>query len=206
MSDVQLLVLAGPSCVGKDTLLGKLLDERPELRKPVTTTTRPAREYEVPGVHYHFRTEEEFLRGIEQEEFVEHARVHGNLYGLTWNALTAVREAGAFPAVILDVQGVAAVRTRIETVTVFVRAAQEHLEQRIRRHRPIDEVSGRMDAVRRELRQATLFDYVIDNDEGRQQEAMAALLDIYDARVRPHIRWPGRRPDVGRTPAAGRAR
>ena len=76
-----LLVLSGPSAVGKTTVAQRLLAECPDLTRMVTCTTRASRDGEVDGVDYHFLSDQEFCQRIEAGEFLEHAQVYQNRYG-----------------------------------------------------------------------------------------------------------------------------
>ena len=77
-----LIVISGPSGVGKDTVIEHMRDVMPEHYYAVTATTRERRPGEINGVHYHFFTPEDFNRDVEAGEFLEHATVYGNLYGV----------------------------------------------------------------------------------------------------------------------------
>lgn len=181
------LLVAGPSCVGKDALVSRLLRLRPELAKPVTTTTRPPRPDEVDGVDYHFLSEAGFGEALEKNAFLEHATVHGYRYGLTAEALAEVRQAGRLPVAILDVQGVRSVRALLPVLSVFIRAPIDQIEQRIRRVRPAGQVAPRMNSVRRELPLADRFDYAVDNLDGALDRALEDLVDYYDRIARPRL-------------------
>ncbi|MEJ2469297.1 MAG: 50S ribosome-binding GTPase, partial [Campylobacterales bacterium] len=76
-----ILVLSGPSGAGKSSLINKVADAIGPYYFSISTTTRPMREGEVDGVHYHFVDEASFKRDIEEEHFLEYAVVHGNYYG-----------------------------------------------------------------------------------------------------------------------------
>jgi guanylate kinase len=185
-STVPLLVISAPSCAGKDTLLGRLMRARPEIRKPVTTTTRLPRAHERDGVHYHFLDEAAFEAGVGRGDFIEHARVPretGPYYGLSKAALGAVRRTGGVPVVILDVQGAAAVRQLLPTRTVFIEAPLDQLVERIRQRRPGAEFEARVEAIRYELSQAPLYDVRISNPDGGTEQAFRTLLSWYEREV-----------------------
>ncbi|MBR6569324.1 MAG: guanylate kinase, partial [Clostridia bacterium] len=77
----MLLIISGPSGTGKGTLVKKLMDIDPSFRFSCSVTTREPREGEIDGVHYHFVSVEEYNRMVEENAFLEHAKVHGNYYG-----------------------------------------------------------------------------------------------------------------------------
>lgn len=108
-----LFVFAGPSGVGKSTLIHRLMDEyQGRFEFSVSHTTRHRREGEEDGVDYHFIGTEEFERMIEEDAFVEHACVHGNYYGTSYQAVNAVLSEGNICILDLDVQGVEALRSK----------------------------------------------------------------------------------------------
>ncbi len=100
-----LIVLSGPSGVGKDTLLGRLTDVCPGLKRAVTYTTRPPRSGETSGVDYNFVTIEEFRCMAEAGHFLEYAEVHGNLYGSSLRDVQEIRAGGNDVVLKIDVQG-----------------------------------------------------------------------------------------------------
>ena len=77
----MLLIISGPSGTGKGTLVNKLMESDPSFRFSCSVTTRAPRVGEIEGVHYHFVTVEAYNRMVENNEFLEHATVHGNHYG-----------------------------------------------------------------------------------------------------------------------------
>jgi guanylate kinase len=182
-----LLAVAGPSCVGKDALMRGLLQARPELRRLVTCTTRPPREGEIDGVHYHFLTDSGFVRGIEQGLFLEHAAVHGMRYGLHRGEVDRVLAGGSLPAAIMDVQGVRSVSEILPVVSVGVRSPMSDIRRRVLKQRPAAEIDARLAAAAREMEEASSYDIVIDNLDGQMQAAVATLIAEYDRIARPRL-------------------
>jgi guanylate kinase len=87
------IIFAGPSGVGKGTIINKLLEAFPELFGfSVSHTTRPPRQGEVDGVHYNFVTKADFEEAVERGDFVEYAKVHTNYYGTSIQAIEKVRK------------------------------------------------------------------------------------------------------------------
>lgn len=107
-----LIVISGPSGVGKDTVLRRLFQIAPELKYSVSFTTRPARPGEVDGQSYSFVSEPEFLRLIEQKEFLEWARVYDHYYGTSRRRVEEAVNRGEDIILKIDVQGAAFVRRR----------------------------------------------------------------------------------------------
>ena len=107
-----LIVISGPSGVGKDTVLRRLFQLAPDLKYSVSYTTRPPRPGEVDGRSYTFVSEQEFLRLIEQREFLEWAKVYDHYYGTSRTRVDEALERGEDIILKIDVQGAAFVRRR----------------------------------------------------------------------------------------------
>lgn len=117
---IQLIVLAGPSGAGKTTLVEMLRSFYPEqFSRCVNHTTRAPRDGERNGIDYHFVSREEIEQGIATGQFVEHARVHGNLYGVSTGAIITAAEQGT-PLLIVDTQGALTISKVHELAPLFV--------------------------------------------------------------------------------------
>jgi guanylate kinase len=161
-----ILVITGPSGVGKGTLIRGLLERVPGLELAVSATTRKPREGEVNGVDYHFLSEEDFDRRVVGGEFVEHAEYAGNRYGTLKSELT--RPARGI-VLEIDVQGARLVREALpEAVLIFIEPPSfEDLERRLAARasdRP-EQIERRLAAARDELAAAGEFDHRIVNDD-----------------------------------------
>lgn len=188
------IVIAGPSGVGKGTLIGKLQSEFPKLFGfSVSHTTRPPREGEVDGVHYNFTTVDELLAEVEAGKFIEHAEVHGKHYGTSVAAVEKVREDGKICILDIDVQGCRSARAKgLEAKYLFVAPpSMEALEQRLRGRGTESEeaIVTRLGNAKEELdakEDKELFDAVLVNDElDRAYAELKALIheDITVAQV-----------------------
>jgi guanylate kinase len=197
MSQPVLLVIAGPAGSGKSTLCDRLVQERPEFSRVVTTTTRAPREGEINGVHYHFFSPAEFRRKIANGEFLEWAQVHGDhedrLYGtLTSSVLDPLRQ-GRSLVMSIDVQGVESLRRvaltsphlRQAMTTIFIVIDRERLIARMRARAQDheDEIARRMATAEAELREAQKFDFTIDSHT-RDADFSALLAIVEQARAR----------------------
>ncbi len=192
-SSAVLIVIAGPAGSGKSTLCDRLVLERPEFSRVVTTTTRPAREGEINGVHYHFFTPAEFRARIARGEFLEWAQVHGNhedrLYGTLQSSVVDPLRAGRDLVMSIDVQGVESLRRVAQTdallrrglTTVFIRVDRERLVARMRGRAQDNEteIARRMATAEKELSEAAKFDFIIDS--ASRDADFARLLDIVAA-------------------------
>ena|SRR5207249_3886452 len=171
----RLVVISGPSGVGKTTVCDEVL-KLPGFRRVVTATSRPPRKGEVDGVHYHFYDAPAFESAVARGEFLEHARVHGHLYGTPRRALLDGLEKAPFLLLNIDVQGARQVREAIRKgapiPSVFIFLEPPSLEELGRRlgsrgtDRP-EEVEVRLRTALSELEERDLYDHVVVNDDIR---------------------------------------
>jgi len=164
----MLFVISGPSGCGKSTLIKKVRRSLGDLEFSVSHTTRPPRPSEKDGVDYHFVPEKTFERMVREERFVEHARVHGHLYG---TSRAEVERKGRRGDVVLDidVQGARQVRSRLPgAVLIFVMPpVAGELRRRLERRREDspEAVERRLRDARAEIRAYDEFDFVVVNDD-----------------------------------------
>ena len=178
-----LIVVSGPSGTGKSTLLQCVQEGLKSIRMSVSHTTRPARQGEVEGVHYHFVGTPAFQKMIERDELLEWAEVYGYQYGTSraeWE--NAVRD-GYDLITDLDVQGAATVRRKItDAVTVFILPpSYEVLKKRLRGRAKDDEavMKRRLNVAIDEIRHYREYDYVLVND--RLEECVKELKGVIRA-------------------------
>ena len=129
------LVVVGPSGSGKGTLVAKLIDEYPaNFRFSVSHTTRNPRPGEINGVSYHFTNREVMQQQINEGKFLEHAEVHGNMYGTALESVQKVAESGQICIIEIDIQGAESVRKAgLASHYMFVQPpSNEILEKRLR--------------------------------------------------------------------------
>lgn len=189
-SSPVLLVIAGPAGSGKSTLCDRLVEERPEFARVVTTTTRAPRAGEIDGLHYHFLTPTAFDARVAQGEFLEWAWVHGERrYGTLKSSVFDPLRAGQDLVMSIDVQGVESLR-RVATgdpalrramTTVFIVVERERLVARMRARAKDheEEIIRRMATAEAELREASKFDFMIESRT--RDEDFAELLRITEA-------------------------
>lgn len=163
----RVLVITGPSGVGKGTIIRALRDRLPTLRLSVSATTRAPRPGEQDGVDYHFLTEAEFEERIAQGAFVEHARYSGNRYGTLRSELERGGDEG--PVVLeIEVQGARQVREAMpEAVQVFIAPpSAEALRERLvgRGTDAAPDIERRLQVARDELAAQDEFPHVVVND------------------------------------------
>ena len=130
----RLVILSGPSGVGKDTVLDAWHAHNPRVQRVVAATTRAPREGEVDGVDYIFLSREAFLSKVDRDEFLEHMEVHDNLYGTPVEGLQALLAEGKIAVLKIDVQGALDVMPkRPDAITIFLLPpSEEVLEARLR--------------------------------------------------------------------------
>jgi len=164
-----ILVVSGPSGVGKSTVAERVLEALDRFDRSVSLTTRPPRRGDVEGEDYRFVSREEFEAKKEAGELLEWAEVHGNLYGTEASWVERRLERGRGVLLEIDVQGGRSVKSRIpDSVLVFVTPpSREELENRLR-GRGTDEdavIARRLENAGRELAAAADYDYIVVNDD-----------------------------------------
>ncbi|MBV6458416.1 MAG: Guanylate kinase [Fimbriimonadaceae bacterium] len=127
------VILSGPSGVGKDTLIDRWHAVDPRVERVVAATTRSPRDGEVDGVDYHFKTESEFVAMIGRGDFLEHKEVHGRRYGTPLADMNRRLEAGKITILKIDVQGALEAMAKLpDAVSIFILPpSREELRQRI---------------------------------------------------------------------------
>jgi guanylate kinase len=181
----RVVVITGPSGVGKGTLIRRLRENHPELRLSVSATTRPMRAGEEHGRDYWFLDDEEFARRIADGDFVEHAEYAGRRYGTLREELDRHLGEGAPVVLEIEVQGAAQIRESMpEAVQVFVVPPSfEVLQQRLegRGTDGADTIARRLDVSRTELESQHAFDHRIVNDD--LESTVAELESIVKAQL-----------------------
>ena len=187
-----LFVIAAPSGAGKSSLVAALLQSEPEMALSVSHTTRPARPREVHGQHYYFVSRDEFAQGIGGGIFLEHAEVHGNLYGTSRAAVQALLARGRDVLLEIDWQGAEQIRrSERDCVSVFILPpSRAELERRLRGRASDSEevIERRLRNSRGEIAHACEFDYILVNDAFA--DALGDLRAIVRAvRQRSALQW-----------------
>lgn len=177
-----LVVLSGPSGVGKDTVLLQMKRQGCPFHYVITATTRPRRGKEREDIDYHFITEEKFKQMIDDGEFLEWANVYGNFYGVPKQEMRQAMERGMDVIVKVDVQGVVTIKKKIpQAISIFIEPPSiEGLERRLKgRHseNPAD-LALRLGKAREEMKDLSLFDYVLTSHQGKVDEVIARIETI----------------------------
>lgn len=187
------IVISGPSGVGKDAVIKKLQHSRSDVHFVVTATTRPMRPGEVDGVDYYFMSKSEFQEMIENHELLEHAIVYGDYKGIPKQQVREFMSQGMDVVLRVDVQGAATVRSILgsEAIFIFLVAESEMaLVKRLieRKTETMDKMLVRVATAREELTRMEEFDYVVVNQEGcldRTVSLIGSIIDAEKARVKP---------------------
>lgn len=183
MEHPVVLVLHGPSGVGKDTVIAKLR-ERTGIHRPTSTTSREPREGEADGVDYHFVTASEFLDRIERHEFGERALVYGQLKGLERHEIEGPLAMGRDVIIRTDVQGARRWREVLEGgIFVFLMAESIEVLKRQLTERQTEsdaDLARRLAELNEELDDIPNNDYVVQNRHGNVDEAVTEIVAIIE--------------------------
>ncbi len=191
-----LLVVSGPSGVGKGTICSYLLKQSEELQYSVSVTTRQPRPGEQDGINYHFVSKEQFLNMRDQGDLLEWAEVFGNFYGTPRGTVLQSLEQGKDVILEIDIQGALQVKASYpECVTVFVwPPSTTELERRIKQRGTEDEAAlvRRLQEARKEMAHVVDYDYVVVNRPGLVEQAVQEIHSIVraeKAKVRRQAHW-----------------
>ena len=189
-----LIVVSGPSGVGKDAVLAKMKEEGLPFHYVVTATTRTKRVGEQDGIDYLFLSEEQFHRKIKTKQFLEWAHVYGNYYGVPKKDVKDALGKGKDVIIKVDVQGAATIKQILpQAMFIFlmppsIRELVERLEQR--RSETSSDLRLRLEKVQDEIKSLSLFDYVIVSYKDRLDLIVSQINAIVTAekcRVKPRL-------------------
>lgn len=165
-----LIVLSGPSGVGKGTVRKQIFDDPTTSYKySISMTTRDKRDGEIDGVDYFFKTKEEFETLIQQDQFIEYAEYVGNYYGTPVQYVKDTMEAGHDVFLEIEVEGAKQVRKKFpDALFIFLAPPSlEHLRERLvgRGTESDEKIQKRVSEARKEVKMMNLYDYVVVNDK-----------------------------------------
>ena len=193
-SNRLLIVLSGPSGVGKDALLRKMKEQKYPFHYVVTVTSRPRREGEKDGVDYRFVSQREFQQMIDNGELLEWANVYGNYYGVPRKEISQALSKGKDVIVKVDVQGAATIKRILpQAVFIFLRPpSMEELERRLRqRHsESARDLALRLRKAEEEMKSLPLFDHVLTSYQGKLDELISQIQSTVAAekrQVKPRV-------------------
>lgn len=165
----SLIIISGTTCAGKGTIIKKLIEKKPDISLSISYTSRPIRNGEVDGVDYHFITQEEFERKIENGDFLEYAEVHyGRYYGTSRKETEAILASGRDVILEIDVQGAEQIKKMFpETILIFIMApSMEEVKKRIkaRKAENNEQIISRFKVAYKEINEIPKYNYVVVND------------------------------------------
>jgi guanylate kinase len=178
----RVFVITGPSGAGKGTLIRALVERLPELEVAVSATTRQQRPGEENGREYWFLDEQEFVKQVEGDAFLEHVQyVSGKRYGTLRSEMERIADHGRVCVLELELEGAERVQTEVEgAVTIFIAADVPELERRLKERatESTGEIGERIELARRQLEQAHRFRYMVRNDDVvRAREVLVAIVE-----------------------------
>ena len=184
-----LVVLSGPSGVGKDAVIVRMQELGEPFHFVITATTRPRRETELDGVDYMFHSSKTFLDMVANNEMLEWAEVYGNYYGVPKLQVIRALNEGKDVFIKTDVQGAATIREIApDAVSIFLQPSEiSDLSQRlVRRHsESANALAIRLHTAQREMSEAAKFDHVVTNKQGELNETVSEIQEILaDERLR----------------------
>ncbi|HWM14887.1 MAG TPA: guanylate kinase [Gaiellaceae bacterium] len=193
----MLVVVSGPSGVGKSTIVAELARRRPQVVPIVTATTREQRNGEIDGVHYHFLSEAEFADLRDNDGLLEHANNHGEWYGTPVDQVRGILAAGRDAILTISPEGARTVRRLVpDALLIFVMPpSMEDLTRRLeeRGSESVASLERRRVDAERWIAQADEYDHSVVNETGHPEEAADRIWEIIQVEAR---RDPPRRPRV----------
>lgn len=180
-----LVVISGPSGVGKDLTLAHLKQMGYPFHFVVTATTRPKRPNEINGMDYFFVSTSDFAEMIEEGELLEYAVVYGDYKGIPKAQVRQALASGKDVIMRIDVQGAATIRRLVpEAVLIYLSAESEGaLVHRLRERKtePEDQLKMRIATARQELKWLDLFDYLVINEDDKIDQTCQKIVAIITA-------------------------
>jgi len=180
-----LIVISGPSGVGKDSVVQRMKKNGLPFHFVITATTRPPRTDEQHGIDYFFYSKSDFAEMIEQDELIEYAYVYNDYKGIPKTQVRAALESGKDVVMRLDVQGASTIkRLYPDVMSIFLTTdTEEELVDRLksRKTESNDQLKLRIATARKELQRVRDFDYVVINRDEQLDQTVAAIKAIIHA-------------------------
>lgn len=187
------IVISGPSGSGKSTVVEQLRKIYPNAGVSVSATTRQKRTGEVDGVHYHYKSREEFEKLIESGEVLEHTTYNGNYYGTLRSEAEKIVNSGRDLILEIEVDGAGQIKKLLgDECTAVMLIAPDHkeLERRLRgRGTDTEEaILNRLATARKEISLAPMYDYIVVNENGKVEECAENIVAIIKAECQKYSR------------------
>lgn len=181
-------VVSAPAGTGKTTLVNMLVEEFPCVVESVSFTTRKQRAAELPGVHYHFVSVEEFERKIAKNEFLEHVKLYGDYYGTSLQTVQEQQKQGKHVILVIDTQGALILRKQFPAIFVFIRPpSMEVLRARLVHRKTENDavIEERLAVAKTEIDAINHYDYCITNDDlSTAYQALRSILIAEEHKIR----------------------
>ncbi len=189
-----LLILSGPSGVGKDAVLSRMRELKEPYHYTVTSTTRSKRDGETEGKDYIFISQNEFKKQIELGGFLEWAEVYGNYYGVPRDQVKSALKTGSDVIIKIDVQGAQTIK-KLAPMALYIFLAPpdtDQLEKRLteRMTESPESLTLRVKTAAEEMKSANWFDHIVINHENQLDSAVSEIQNIVkDARAKQNSQW-----------------
>ncbi|MBR1971697.1 MAG: guanylate kinase [Clostridia bacterium] len=184
----KLIVISGPSGVGKGTIKTRLLNELENITESISCTTRKPRIGEVHGVHYFFKTEQEFEEMLKKDMFFENAGVFGKRYGTPKEFVENKRNCGVNVLLEIDVQGALQVKERAPDALLIMLLPEklDVLKERLkgRGTETEEQINGRFAKAVAEIMEYKAFDYAVVNKSGELDNTVLEIERIIRGEVK----------------------
>lgn len=166
----NLIIISGTTCAGKGTVIKKVIENHNDIVLSISCTSRPKREHEIDGVDYYFISREEFEKRIENNEFLEYAKVHyGDYYGTPKSKVIEQLNTGKDVILEIDVEGAKQIKEKYpDTILIFIMApSMEEVKRRIlmRGSENKEQILSRFKVAYNEINQYNNYNYVVVNDD-----------------------------------------
>lgn len=180
------VVISGPSGVGKDVMIDRMIEsDRLGFHFTITNTTRDPRPGEKDGVNHFFVDVDDFVNLIAADELLEWAQVYGNYYGVPKKQVRDALDAGKHVIIRVDVQGAKRISEIIPgALLIFINPPSLDVLKKHLKDRGVDseeEMTKRLAAANEEISQASLFDFTVTNEEGRLDDTVNSVVNIIES-------------------------